>query len=287
MKETPTETIPKPFLLRFMLWAGGPFGFAFAPDQHVRVLYRMGRYRGVRGPGLFRYEKFLSESLGSLVYIGPQTMTFTFTQLLTRDNLALTAQAQVTACYDPRAAPAFAPNLTGVSSKTRESVVQSYLTGACLSIFNQYGAEQMTQQAQRTRLEFEITARFTKEIGPLGFALPEGQRVRLLTITLPPRIAERHELIAQRRLNITAANEMLPEDLRRTLIIEVLENLGKLGGGNAHISFNEVLDQYILDHHDTYGRFIEHRPPPREITPPEDAPPEPPEETRPGPRSRL
>lgn len=285
MKEIPTETIPQPFLLRFMLWAGGPFGYAFAPDQHVRVIYRMGRYKGVGGPGPFTYQKLMSEQLGALVYIGPQTSTFTFNQLLTRDNLALTAQVQIVTRYDPRAAPEFAPNLTAVSTKTRESVVQSYLNSACLSAVNQYTAEHMTQQARHQRIEESITAVFARDVAPLGFALPPGQRVRLLTVTLPPRIAERHEINAQRRLTISALNTMLPEDLRRVLIMEVLENLGK-AGGNAHISFNDVLDKYILEHHETFTPYLPHPPvTPREAEPP--SPEIPPDETRPGPRSRL
>jgi hypothetical protein len=77
MAGTPPNDERHSFLLRWLLRLGRPFGAKFVPDLTVQVIYRMGQYAGVRGPGKFQYNH-LAETLGPQIFIGAQRHDFVF-----------------------------------------------------------------------------------------------------------------------------------------------------------------------------------------------------------------
>src|SRR5438105_12744611 len=79
----------KPPLLRLILFLGKPFGIAFVPQHHVQVIYRMGKYAGVRGPGMIYYSR-LTETLGPMVLIKGQRNEYVFENIVARDVLPVT-----------------------------------------------------------------------------------------------------------------------------------------------------------------------------------------------------
>jgi SPFH domain/Band 7 family protein len=279
----------QPLLLRFLLSVGQWAGFAFVPAGHVQVIYRMGLYNGVKGPGLIRYDSFLSEKLGPQVFIGMETHEHTFSNVITRDNLSVTMKVSAALRYNPNDAPARAPQLTRLPQSQRVEVVKDFLHSALLAVVNRYTSEQLTQYTLRTRLQHEVSGLLAADVSFLGFTVVEPERVRVLDVKLPERITERHELNAQRRLNILASSEFMPDELRRALIIEVLEKIGAPGSGKTQLSFGDALQSIALDNK-AYAHYIEQAPPPRPIEPP--AEPEPPqasnEDSKPRmPKSRL
>lgn len=259
----------QPLLLRFLLGVGQWAGFAFVPAGHVQVVYRMGLYKGVKGPGLIRYDSFLSEKLGPLVFIGMEMLEQTFANLITHDNLSVTLNVSAALRYNPSDAPERAPQLTRLPQGQRMDVVKGFLHSALLAVVNRYSAEQLTQYLLRTRLQHEVSGLLAADIRFLGFTVVEPERVRILNVKLPERITERHELNAQRRLNVLASSEFMPDELRRALIIEVLEKIGA-PGGKTQLSFGEALQSVLLDNQ-AYTRYIEQAPPPRPIEPPIDS----------------
>ena len=284
------DTSSRPLLMRFILTFGKWLGLEAVPQEYLRVIYRMDVYYAARGPGLIRYNR-LSEELGPLVYVGPFMGEYVLNDLMTRDNLRVSTRLGLTLRYDPRIAPARAPQLLRMMRPQRESVVESFIHGAAMAVINKYSADQLTQQTLRARIEQELSAVLADDIKFLGFKLVEPERVRLVSVDLPARLVERHELLAQRRLNILGSSEFLPEDLRRALVIEVLERLGQSGGAQTYLSFNEALEGYLLENPTKYARFIEapsphNAPRPTETPPaPEPSPPDDPKPRRP--RSRL
>jgi hypothetical protein len=280
----------QPFLLRFLLGVGRWAGFAFVPAGHMQVVYRMSLYKGVKGPGLIRYDSFLSETLGPLVFIGADAQEYTFSNLITRDNLTVTMKVSAVLRYDPNDAPARAPQLTRMSQSQRLEVVKGFLHSALLAVVNRYTAEQLTQYSLRARIQHEASGLLAADVRFLGFTVVEPERLRILDVKLPERITERHELNAQRRLNVLASSEFMPDDLRRALIIEVLEKIGAPGGGKTQLSFGDALQSVLLGNQ-TYARYIEQAPPPRPLEPPPaepEPPPAPKDDAKPRqPKSRL
>lgn len=260
----------QPLLLRFLLGVGQWAGFAFVPAGHVQVIYRMGLYKGVKGPGLIRYDSFLSEKLGPLVFIGMETLEHTFANLITRDHLTITLKVSAALRYDPNDAPARAPQLTRLPQSQRMDVVKDFLHSALLAVVNRYTAEQLTQYTLRARVQHEVSGLLAADVRFLGFTVVEPERVRILDVRLPERITERHELNAQRRLNVLASSEFMPDELRRALIIEVLEKIGAPGGGKTQLSFGDALQSVLLDNK-AYTRYIEQAPLPHPIEPPAES----------------
>lgn len=280
----------QPLLLRFLLGVGQWAGFAFVPAGHVQVVYRMGLYKGVKGPGLIRYDSFLSEKLGPLVFIGMEKLEHSFANLITRDNLSVTLNVSAALRYNPNEAPDRAPQLTRLPQGQRMDVVKDFLHSALLAVVNRYTAEQLTQYTLRTRLQHEVSGLFAADVRFLGFTVVEPERVRVLDVKLPERITERHELNAQRRLNVLASSEFMPDELRRALIIEVLEKIGAPGSGMTQLSFGDALQSVLLDNK-AYTRYIEQPPLPHPIEPPPaepESPPAPKDDAKPRlPKSRL
>ena len=159
-----------------------------------------------------------------------------------------------------------------------------------LAVVNRYTAEQLTQYTFRARLQHEVSGLLAADVRFLGFTVVEPERVRILDVKLPERITERHELNAQRRLNVLASSEFLPDELRRALIIEVLEKIGAPGSGKTQLSFGDALQSVLLDNK-AYTRYIEQAPLPRPIEPSPTEPessPTPKDDSKPRlPKSRL
>src|SRR5262245_21124412 len=143
----------QPLLLRFLLAVGQWAGFTFVPAGHVQVIYRMGLYKGVKGPGLIRYDSFLSEKLGPLVFTVMDSQEYTFSNLITSDNLSVTMKVSAALRYNPNDAPARAPQLTRLPQSQRMEVVKDFLHSALSAVVNRYTADQLTQYTLRARLQ--------------------------------------------------------------------------------------------------------------------------------------
>src|SRR5512139_3794031 len=125
-----------PFLLRWLLRLGKPFGAQFVPDLNVRVIYHMGQYIGVRGPGRFTYNQ-LAETLGPQIFIGAQRRDFVFDGMLSEDAVPMTVRLNVLFTYDPRRAPDVAPALVRLSSETHIYLIGIFAEWATRTAVNQ------------------------------------------------------------------------------------------------------------------------------------------------------
>src|SRR5689334_10979345 len=87
-----------PPLLKLLLFVGGPMGLTFVPQHHVQVINRMGRYSGVKGPGLVYHNRF-TETLGPQVFIGGQIREYELDNIISRDVLPVTMTVSATIAY--------------------------------------------------------------------------------------------------------------------------------------------------------------------------------------------
>jgi hypothetical protein len=234
------------FLLRWMLRLGKPFGAKFVPDLTVQVIYRMGQYAGVRGPGQFRYDH-LAETLGPQIFIGGQRRDFTFDGMLSQDAVPMTVRLNVLYSYNPRRAPDVAPALVRLPPETHIYLLGIFVEWATRSAVNQRNSFELARAPVLNLVESEIAASLRADIQPLGFEAPGARPVRVLQVQPPSSLTERQEQIAQRRAGILAGEEFTANAYRRALITEFIEQLARTGAGESIVNFNDLLDSYVAE----------------------------------------
>jgi hypothetical protein len=293
MKRHVSEHVEHPPLLRLLLFLGRPMGLTFVPEHHVQVINRMGRYSGVKGPGLMYYNRF-TETLGPLVYISPQVKEYSFEDILTRDVLPVTINATAVIAYEPQAAPEVAPILTKLPREAFLAIAAPYARWALLAGANRYTADELTRHEVRAEVEALATEQARQELATLGLRLVD--RLRISRVQLPESLADRLATIAQRRANILASTDFHPAEYRRALVSEVIEQLSRSGGAESFMNFGEMLESYVAERRPSEPPRIIEQPPlslEDKGTPPPLQPPKPepkPEQQQPGSRrnrSRL
>jgi hypothetical protein len=264
--------------MRLALLLGRPFGVIFVPELNVQVIRRMGRYQGVVGPGLQRYNPWV-ETLGPLVPINNQKREELFEGLITHDVVPINVRLNLFFSYDPRRAPELAPSLTRFTADQLWGLTRIYLEWTLLASVNQFEAAQITQHAIRSQIETEVGNRLKSEMAVFG--IEPRIPVRILRVEMPPSLSERHERIAQRRASVLAGTEFHPAEFRRALVTEFLEHLATTGAGESIINLNEMLESYAAEHRPgkPSGQVIDN-PPQSTLRPDPNAPPP----TRPRPR---
>jgi hypothetical protein len=245
MPEPKPSHVDFPPLLRLLLFVGRPMGLTFVPELNVRVVYRMGQYAGVRGPGLVYLNRF-TETQGPLVYIGGQLKEYEFDNIIARDVLPVKLSASATIAYDPAlSSKELASVLTRIPKEAYLSIAGIYLRWGLLAAANQYTATELTQYPVRAEIETAVAESTNAELAFLGLKLLG--KLRLTRVDLPATLAARHETIAQRRANILAGADFHPVEYRRALVSEVIEHLARSGGAESFLNFGEMLDSYAAE----------------------------------------
>jgi hypothetical protein len=232
----------QPLLLRLKLLIGKPLGFAFVPENYVQAIYREGLYYDARGPGLVRYD-WWAESLGPLVWTSGQFGEYTLKNMFTRDIVPVAIRLQAIVAYNPVGTKReIARILTTLPRQTLKDVAEPYLRWAMMEAVNQYDATQLTQHDVLAQIAEGLAPKVTSDMQFLG--LQVTAKVKILEVQLPQTLADRQEMIAQRRDTIAAAAGVDPTEMRRALVTEVLERMGKEGIGESLVNFGEFLESY-------------------------------------------
>lgn len=259
----PPPTAQHPFCLRVLLFLGKPFGLVWVPEDNVQVIYRMSRYAGVRKPGPFGLIRYngLTETLGPQIYTGGQVGQFDLKGIATRDNLVVTIHLYTLLRYDPDVAPEIARILVRLPPTIYPSIAEMYYYWVSQAAANKYTATELNQADVKMQLEEEIHENAERQMSFLGiFPL---EKPRIMGVDLPSSLMERHAQIAQRRENILANTAFHPEAIRRALVTEVIESLGRTGVGDSLINFQDMLQAYVAEHPASLpAQIIDHPPPP-------------------------
>ena len=237
----PTES-QYPLSLRLKLAIGKPLGFFFVPENYVQAIFREGLYVESIGPGLVRYD-WWAETLGSLVYTSGQFAEYTLKNMFTRDSVPVTILVQALVAYNPKDTKLeIARVLTTLPRQTLKGVAEPYLRWAMMEAVNRYNAAQLTQHDVLAQIADGMAEKVTNEMQFLGLRI--NAKIKILEVKLPPVLGERHEMIAQRRATLQANSGVDPTEMRRALVTEVLERMGRDGVGDSLINFGEFLDSY-------------------------------------------
>ena len=176
MKHTELPPPPQPPLLRLILFLGKPLGIDFVPQHNVRVIYRMGKYAGCKGPGLIYYNR-LTESLGPMVFIGGQISEYSLDNVISRDVLPVTMTVSTTISYDPALGVDLASVLTRIPKAAYVSIAGTYIRWGLLAAANQYNAAELTQSDVRAQIETAVRDRVNDELKFLGLKVTGKLRI--------------------------------------------------------------------------------------------------------------
>ena len=249
-----------PLLLRLKLSVGKPLGFFFVKENHVQAIYREGLYWDARGPGLVRYD-WWAETLGPLVYTSGQFAEYTLKNMFTRDILPVAIKLQAIVAYNPAGTKReIARILTTLPRPTLKNVAEPYLRWALMEAVNRYDATQLTQHDILAQIADGLAPKVTGDMRFLGLQI--AAKVKILEVQLPPVLGERQEMIAQRRSTLQANAGVDPTEMRRALVTEVLERMGREGIGESLVNFGEFLDSYAAT------KAGQPQPPTIDVTPP-------------------
>lgn len=233
-----------PPLLRLLLFLGRPLGLTFVPQHNVQVINRMGKYAGVKGPGLMYYNRF-TETLGPLVFIGGQIREYELDNIIARDVLPVTMHVSATVAYDPALGAQLASVLTRIPREAYVGIAGTYIRWGLLAAANEFTATELTRHDVRAQLEHAVRERANAELEFLGLKIMG--KLRITRVQLPATLTERHETIAQRRANILSGGDFHPVEYRRALVSEVIEHLARGGGAESFLNFGEMLDNYAAE----------------------------------------
>ncbi len=261
------EPIPLPPKLRLKLWLGKSFGYLFVPERYVQVIYRMGQYHEVRGPGVVRYDDW-TETLGPLIFTGARNAQFDFSGIISRDNLPVSMRVNALLFYDPRnSESSIASSVTRLPDAALTGIAEKYFLWLLSSIANRYAATELVRADVRAQIEHELRQGLIERMG--FFGLTPGRQIKILSVELPKTLAERNEQLAQRRANILAGLEFEPEDSRRALVTEVIERMGELKPGDSFVNFGEMFEAFVAQNPLPARRTkIVDQPPPPRVDPP-------------------
>jgi|GEM_PF-1023279 len=233
-----------PPLLKLLLFVGRPMGLTFVPQHNVQVINRMGRYAGVKGPGLMYYNRF-TETLGPLVFIGGQIREYELDNIISRDVLPVTMSVSATVAYDPAMGQELASVLTRIPREAYVGIAGTYVRWGLLAAANEFTATELTRHDVRAQIENAVRDRANAELAFLGLKIMG--KLRITRVQLPVTLSERHETIAQRRANILSGGDFHPVEYRRALVSEVIEHLARSGGAESFLNFGEMLDSYAAE----------------------------------------
>lgn len=278
---------PKAPLLRFLCWILKPFGFVWIPEQHLQVIYRWGRYAGVREPNRLGFIHYcgLIEALGPQVYTGGQFKKYIFTGVLSQDILPVTMHMTAIIGYDPRIGlPEVARILTSRPRELIGNIAETYLRWSLSVLANRSIGTELTQRDVIAGIEGEAKNIATREMEFLGIHL--RGKIQITHVELPKSVAESQETLARQRESIQFWKQYSSADRIRALVEEAIKRLGESGSPDTFLDFSKMLEAYAAE------RSAAGLPPPTiDVTPktppPQAIPPQGDSKKTPGRKSRF
>jgi regulator of protease activity HflC (stomatin/prohibitin superfamily) len=256
--------------MRMILFFGGPF-VKFVPDNTLQVIYHMGQYREVKGPGLITYNPF-TQTLGPQVKISGRIKQYSFPDILARDVVPMKFRVNAVYNYNPlNGYPEVAAVVTQLSEAELSNIVETFMAWALLSRANQYDSSALVQQEVSDQVITSVRDLLNRTIAFLGLRVDD---LRILKVELPPVLSDRLQSIAQRRASILAGTEFESEDFRKALITEVIERFAQVRSGKTMFNFSNLLESYAEEKRQSLpSRVIDNPPQPPRPDADDSAPP--------------
>lgn len=229
-----------PPLFRLLLWLGGPFGWYYIPESHVRLIKRMEQYNRLeRGPGFKRYNTF-TETLGPQFKVGLEPFAYQYDNLPAKDGLQLGLKFAVNYEYFPEKVSKLTTvaKLGVLPKDVFCEIVANRLRRALLAIIPAYSADAVCRGQEFENIEKQLAVNGNQLLEPLGITI-SGPSV--LQVLPPDSLRARYEGVAQRRLNVESMREYHSTEVNRALATEFIEGLAGRQGGDQYMDVGGVL----------------------------------------------
>jgi len=235
-----TTSPSAPPLFRLLLWLGGPFGWYYIPESHVRLIKRMEQYQRLeRGPGFKRYNTF-TETLGPQFKVGLESFAYQFDNLPANDGLQLGLKFALNYEFAPeRIAKLTTVAKLGVLTKDVFcEIVSNRVRRALLNIVPSYSADAVCRGQEFDNIEKQLLANSNQLLEPIAITL-SGPLV--LQVNPPDSLRARYEGVVQRRLNVESMREYHSTEVNRALATEFIEGMAGRQGGDQYMDVGGVL----------------------------------------------
>ena len=235
------STSPPP-LFRFLAWIGGPLGYYFVPENHVRLVKRMEQWHHIdRGPGFHRYNTF-TETLGPQVRVNVEAFSHQFDNLPTRDGLQVGMRFALNYVFEPANTKlTTAAKLASLGREVIWEIIANRARRALLAILSTYTADEVCRGQAFDNIEKQLVVNANALLSVLGIALSSPLA---LQVTPPDTLRSRFEGVAQRKINVQALREHHSTDVGRALAAELIEGLTEHGAGEQLVSLGDLLNVY-------------------------------------------
>jgi hypothetical protein len=236
-----------PLAYRLGLFFGGLFGWRWVPDNHLGAVYRMERYRDLRGPGFFRINPF-TESVKLTVSLNPDFMSTNVSSLNTRDAVQLGMEVALAYVFDPR-------NLTHEKAQVfvkwpryiLRDIVTDFARSTLLSVVASYYAEHICRGELFETIEQALEVQLAKRLRPLAM---RPTFVMVLNVTPPAALQDTFTAVANRTAYTHDLSVYQEHELSEVRRRELYAMLGELPGGIRYlnISANDAYPPLGGDH---------------------------------------
>lgn len=212
-------------------------GLRFAPDNHVVPVLRLEQFKRLEGPGFFGIIPLVERTLPP-ISTGIRVGSFTFSEILSRDNIPFTVQLTVLFTFDPRRSPAkVAAQLVRAPERVLLDIVRDYTSQALRRLASNVKAEDLGGQAEISGIERDLTRFLTAQLHILGLEPLKDGGV-LIKETVAPDKFKRAMLDVRRHeatLRILAGYPEL-NLIDRTILAEFLSGLEDRAGNLTLLS---------------------------------------------------
>ncbi|GAB4537820.1 MAG: hypothetical protein Kow0063_25090 [Anaerolineae bacterium] len=222
-----------PLAYRLGLFFGRPLGWRWVPDNHLGAVYRMERYRGLRGPGFFRINPF-TESVKLTVSLNPDFISTNISSLNTRDAVQLGLEVALAYVFDPRNLPHESAQIfVAWPRNILRDIVADFARSTLLSIVANYYAEHICRGELFQTIEESLKTELTKRLQPLAI---RPTFAMVLKVIPPSALQETFTAVANRAAYTHDLSTYEEHELSEVRRRELYTMLSELPGGIRYLN---------------------------------------------------
>lgn len=164
-------------------------GVHFAPDNHIVPIIRLGKFHRVETPGYFWIRPFIEKTLPP-ISIGLQIGKFTFSEVLSQDNIPFSISMTVLFQFNPQL-PSFSTlaQIVRLPSKTFQTIVRDYANQGLRRLTSEHNAIDLAGHKSMFALERDLTRHLRLQLRPLGLSPIKNGGVLIKEVIAPERFS--------------------------------------------------------------------------------------------------
>ncbi|MFQ5610636.1 MAG: SPFH domain-containing protein [Anaerolineae bacterium] len=222
-----------PLLQRLLLGLGRPLGLRWVGDYQLGVVYKMGRYHDLRGPGFFWINP-LTDTMKTEVSFKPDFISTPYDNLRTRDALQLGLRLALAYAFDPRlVSPEQAAIFVTWPRQIRRLIVTDQARSALQAIVSQFYAEEICRGEAFEPIGEKVKAQL---VGRLQTLAMKPVFVIALEVMVPQALQHTFDAVVKRAVYAQDLSVYERFELDQVQRQELYETLRELPGGVRYLN---------------------------------------------------